>query len=85
VQIVYHPFHKPSNPTYRSANFPKQDAQPQRTSNSQSFRTDKSMKTDYSLQEIPLLTKESTLPYYEPTKCSSNRNGIIKAYAANTN
>ena len=32
-----------------------------------------------------MLTKESTLPYYEPTKCSSGRNGIIKAYAANTN
>lgn len=32
-----------------------------------------------------MLTKESTLPYYEPTKCSSTRNGIVKAYAANTN
>jgi hypothetical protein len=25
------------------------------------------------------------LPNHEPTKCSTKRNGIIKAYAANTN
>ncbi|CAD8059721.1 unnamed protein product [Paramecium sonneborni] len=29
--------------------------------------------------------KNMILPNYEPSKCSSGRNGIIKAYAANTN
>ncbi|CAD8113889.1 unnamed protein product [Paramecium sonneborni] len=37
-----------------------------------------------SLQE-PSFLRQSILPNYEPTKCSSQRNGIIKAYAANTN
>ncbi|CAD8095732.1 unnamed protein product [Paramecium primaurelia] len=37
-----------------------------------------------SLQE-PSFLRQSLLPNYEPTKCSSQRNGIIKAYAANTN
>jgi hypothetical protein len=25
------------------------------------------------------------LPNYEPTKCSSKKNGVVKGYAANTN
>lgn len=29
--------------------------------------------------------KTANLPYFDPTKCSSKKNGIIKAYAANTN
>ncbi|CAK84759.1 unnamed protein product (macronuclear) [Paramecium tetraurelia] len=37
-----------------------------------------------SLQEASFL-RQSTLPNYEPTRCSSLKNGIIKAYAANTN
>lgn len=69
------------NPTYRSANYAKAPDSAPVTKVTQSFRQPK---TENSL-EIPFLTKESQLPYYEPTKCSSNRNGIIKAYAANTN
>ncbi|CAK91867.1 unnamed protein product (macronuclear) [Paramecium tetraurelia] len=37
-----------------------------------------------SLQE-PSFLRQNLLPNYEPTKCSNQRNGIIKAYAANTN
>ncbi|CAD8125690.1 unnamed protein product [Paramecium sonneborni] len=37
-----------------------------------------------SLEE-PQILRQKTLPNYEPTKCSSVKNGIIKAYAANTN
>lgn len=29
--------------------------------------------------------RESDLPYFDPTKCSSRKNGVVKAYAANTN
>ncbi|KAL4467053.1 hypothetical protein ABPG74_010650 [Tetrahymena malaccensis] len=33
----------------------------------------------------PLIGKSEPLPNHEPTKCSFKRNGIVKAYAANTN
>ncbi|CAD8160352.1 unnamed protein product [Paramecium pentaurelia] len=39
----------------------------------------------YFSQEGLVLTRNSKLPNYEPTRCSSNENGIIRAYAANTN
>lgn len=29
--------------------------------------------------------KNANLPHFDPTKCSSRKNGIVKAYAANTN
>ena len=32
-----------------------------------------------------ILGKNNPLPNHEPTKCSYKRNGIVKAYAANTN
>ena len=35
--------------------------------------------------EYKNLNEKIILPNYEPTKCSSTRHGIIKAYAANTN
>jgi len=33
----------------------------------------------------PLMNPTPVLPYFEPTKCSTRKNGIVKAYAANTN
>ena len=32
-----------------------------------------------------MFEKNDPLPNHEPTKCSFKRNGIVKAYAANTN
>ena len=29
--------------------------------------------------------QEAMLPYFDPTKCSTRKNGRVKAYAANTN
>jgi hypothetical protein len=43
------------------------------------------MKREESQDELPILTRDSLLPNYEPTKHSSSRNGVIRAYAANTN
>ena len=34
---------------------------------------------------IPIVIKKISIPNHEPTKCSVKRNGIVKAYAANTN
>ncbi|CAD8197002.1 unnamed protein product [Paramecium octaurelia] len=41
----------------------------------------------HSLVDLNQINKgiEVVLPNYEPTKCSQNNNGLIKAYAANTN
>ncbi|CAK60187.1 unnamed protein product (macronuclear) [Paramecium tetraurelia] len=41
----------------------------------------------HSLVDLKQLTRSRNvvLPNYEPTRCSQNNNGLIKAYAANTN
>ncbi|CAD8135189.1 unnamed protein product [Paramecium pentaurelia] len=45
----------------------------------------KTLELNFSSLEEQSFKKQSVLPNYEPTKCSSGRNGIIRAYAANTN
>lgn len=59
------------------------------TSPTRKIGTRQPLEVNYrSLNEPGLLRtslRHSVLPNYEPTKCSTGRNGIIKAYAANTN
>ncbi|CAD8104011.1 unnamed protein product [Paramecium primaurelia] len=45
----------------------------------------KANEIQYKSQQEPSFLRQNTLPNYEPTKCSSLKNNIIKAYAANTN
>ncbi|CAK91754.1 unnamed protein product (macronuclear) [Paramecium tetraurelia] len=47
--------------------------------------TSKANENQCKSQQEPLFLRQNTLPNYEPTRCSSLKNGIIKAYAANTN
>ncbi|CAD8144739.1 unnamed protein product [Paramecium pentaurelia] len=45
----------------------------------------KTIEQNFSSLADQSIRKCTILPNYEPSKCSSGRNGIIKAYAANTN
>ncbi|CAD8125316.1 unnamed protein product [Paramecium sonneborni] len=67
---------------YLNLSYPKQfDYSPIKK---QSYSS-KANEIQYKSYQEPSFLKQNTLPNYEPTKCSSIKNGIIKAYAANTN
>lgn len=39
----------------------------------------------FGVNPVEIVPESVALPNYEPSKCSARRNGVVRAYAANTN
>lgn len=75
--------HSENNKSQERARIEKFDTSPTLKSKKAMYSLDKSSSPYFSL-DTPSL-RQARLPNYEPTRCSTNHNGIIRAYAANTN
>ena len=74
----------PLTPMDKASNKPIEFEEDIAAVKSQSTRNNDKKKVDFLGKQFPDPTKV-VLPNHEPTKCSVKRNGVIKAYGANTN